>query len=463
MVKVSIISLGCPRNQLDSEVIAGSLKKRGFSICDAEDGVWACIVNTCAFIQSAREESIEKILEASRLKKEGKVKYLIVCGCLPQLYKERLADALHEADLVLGTADFPKIPDLLKNIGKLKARSVISPDPNYLYDEYSPRIAFTPPHYAYLKISEGCSNFCSYCIISRLRGAFRSRSINSILEEAKRLAKPGTLKEIDLIGQDTTLFGIDRYGKAMFAEMLRRLCGLKNGVRWIRIMYTHPAHYSDELISVIRGEKKICKYLDLPIQHISDDILKKMNRHVAKKDIIKLISVLRKAIPGLALRTSIIVGFPGETDKDFKELLEFVRCEKFERLGAFTYSREDGTRASRFENQIPQEVKSQRFDELMGLQQKISSGINRSFIGKTVDVLIDEKLPTTPNHSLRSGSGRAHNAPRSTLYEFIGRTQYDAPEIDGAVRVSGKNIKVGEFYKVLIKDSLEYDLVGDKV
>lgn len=444
MANVSIISLGCPRNQLDSEVIAGSLKKRGFHISNAEDGVEACVVNTCAFIQSAREESVEKILEAVKLKKEGKIKYLIVCGCLPQLYKEKLSDALREADLVLGTADFPKIPDLLKNIRKLKNRSIVSPSPNYLYDEYSPRTAFTPPHYAYLKISEGCSNFCSYCIISRLRGAFRSRSISSVLEEAKSLTSIGALKEIDLIGQDTTLFGIDRYGKAMLAEMLKRLCGLKNSVRWIRIMYTHPAHYSDELISVIRDEEKICKYLDLPIQHISDNILKKMNRHVAKKDIVKLIALLRKTIPGLALRTSIIVGFPGETEKDFKELLGFVRSTKFERLGAFIYSREDGTRASRFENQIPKKVKKERFDELMKLQQNISAGICKSLLGKTIDVLIDEK------NTAAQGA-------------FLGRTQYDAPEIDGTVHVSGKNIKVGELYKVLIKDSLEYDLIGEKI
>lgn len=444
MANISIISLGCPRNQLDSEIIAGSLKKCGFSISEAEDGAWACVINTCAFIQSAREESVEKILEAAQLKKEGKIKHLVICGCLPQLYKEKLADVLREADLVLGTSDFPKLPALLKNIGKAKNRSIISASPSYLYDEYSPRIASTPPHYAYLKISEGCSNFCSYCIISRLRGAFRSRSISSILEEAKRLARGGALKEIDLIGQDTTLFGIDRYGKAMLPEMLKRLCGLKNSVKWIRLMYTHPAHYSGELISVIRGEKKICKYLDLPVQHISDNILKKMNRHVTKRDIIKLVGVLRRTIPGLALRTSIIVGFPGETEKDFKELLEFVRRTKFERLGAFIYSREEGTRASRFENQIPEKVKNERLDELMKLQQKISAGINRSFIGKAVEVLIDEKLPATPGG-------------------FIGRTQYDAPEIDGAVYVSGKNIKVGEFYKVRIKDSVEYDLIGEKI
>lgn len=442
MAKVSIISLGCPRNQLDSEIIAGSLKKGGFAIVDPSEDADVCVINTCAFVQSAREESVEKILEAARLKKEGRIKRLVVCGCLPQLYKEKLASELVEADLIVGTSDFPGLPALLKTIDKPKARSVISSNPDYLYDERSSRITFTPPHYSYLKISEGCSNFCSYCIISRLRGSFRSRSIKSVIAEVKSLSKSGRLKEINIIGQDTTLFGIDRYGKIMLSGLLRDICALKNSVRWIRILYTHPAHYSDELISTLRDEEKICKYLDLPIQHISDKILKKMNRRVTRKDIVSLIKKLKANIPGLVLRTSIIAGFPGETEKDFKELLGFLRNTRFERLGAFIYSREEGTRASRFENQVPEKIKKERFDELMKLQQKISADINRSFIGRTVDVLIDEKLSAN---------------------EFMGRTRWDAPEIDGVVYVSGKNIKIGEICKVKIKDTLEYDLAGNKI
>ena len=410
-----------------------------------------CVVNTCAFIQSAREESVEKILEAAELKKNGRIEHLVICGCLPQLYKEKLIDELAEADLVIGTSDFPKLPGLLKRLtrrgGKASwnlTRSVISPDPDYLYDERSPRFTFTPPHYAYLKISEGCSNFCSYCIISRLRGKFRSRSIESVIEEEKRLARGGKLKELNLIGQDTTLFGIDRYGRIVFPELLRRMAALRNSVGWIRILYTHPAHYTDELISVIASEEKICKYLDLPIQHISPGILKRMNRRVTKKDIIRLIGKLRKNIPGLVLRTSIIAGFPGETKEDFKELLDFIRQMRFERLGVFIYSREEGTAAARFDKQIPEEVKRGRFDAIMKLQRKISADINKRFLGKIVEVLIDEKV--------KGENGK-----------FIGRTQGDAPEIDGEVYVSGEGIRVGQIYKVRIKDALEYDLAGDKV
>ena len=444
MTKVSIVSLGCPRNQLDSEIIAGSLKKGGFAIVDADEGADICVINTCAFIQSAREESIGKILAAAQLKKKGKIGHLVVCGCLPQLYKEKLADELAEADLIVGTSDFPRLPELLNGIQGLKTRSVISPIPDYLYDERSPRITFTPPHYAYLKISEGCSNFCSYCIISRLRGAFRSRSIKSVTDEMKILSRPGKLKELNLIGQDTTLFGIDRYGKIMFSELLREICALKNSVEWIRILYTHPAHYNDELISVIRKEERICKYLDLPIQHISDRVLKRMNRRVTRKDIIALIKKLRAKIPGLVLRTSIIVGFPGETEKDFKELVDFISDTKFEHLGAFTYSREERTRASRFDKQVPEDVKFRRLDELMMKQQAISAGINKKYLGKTVEVLIDE--------SLEGEKGK-----------FLGRTRGDAPEVDGVVYVSGKNIKIGDICRVKVKDTLQYDLAGEKI
>ncbi len=440
MVKVSIISLGCPRNQVDSEIIAGSLKKSGFRITGSADGADVCVINTCAFIQSAREESVESILEAVELKKKGRVGRIVVCGCLPQLYKEKLSASLGEADLILGTSDFPKLPGLLKDkvihrsSAPLRVRYSVLSKPDYLYDERSPRLISTPSHYAYLKISEGCSNFCSYCIISRLRGRFRSRSIKSVVEEVKRLSRPGKLKELILIGQDTTLFGKDRYGALSLDELLRKICALKNSIEWVRIMYTHPAHYTGELIRVISAEEKICKYLDLPIQHISDKILKAMNRCTAKKDIINLIEKLRKNIPGLVLRTSVITGFPGETEKDFNELFDFLRDTKFERLGAFTYSKEEGTPAARLDRQVPEEVKKERLDAVMKLQQKISASLNKALIDKTVDVLIDEK--------------------------FLGRTPGDAPEVDGGVYVSGKGVKVGQIRKVRITDALEYDLIG---
>lgn len=445
MKSFSILSLGCARNLVDSEVIAGSLKKLGLEM--ARDGERADIfvINTCAFIESARRESVDAVVEAVRAKAQGKIKTLVICGCLPQLYKKDIAKEISEADVILGSGDFPKLAECIKAFRKDgKTRSLISKDPGYLYDESSPRFKLTPKHYAYVKISEGCSNLCSYCIISRLRGAFRSRTIRSVAREVEALSKDGVLKEIDLIGQDTTLFGLDVYGTPALPELLRRLCGIKNSVKWIRILYTHPAHYTDELIAVIKDEPKICRYLDLPIQHISDNILKCMNRRTTRKDIVALIKKLRKNIPGLALRTSIIVGFPGESDGDFKELLNFIRRTRFERLGAFIYSKEDGTPASRLKGHVPDRIKKDRLDELMKAQQKITHSFNKSLIGKTLDVLIDE-------------------SPEGERDKFIGRTEADAPEIDCGVYVSGKNVKIGDFRKVRITDAVEYDLIGDAV
>ena len=444
MKTAGIISLGCSRNSVDSEVIAGHLKRLGMEILDPHQGPDICIVNTCAFIGSAREESVDSILEAVQMKKKGRIKRLVVCGCLPQMYKDKLAVEIPEVDLFLGTSDFPMISDFIDKLRKEKSYSRISRHPDYLYDERSPRILSTPRHYAYVKISEGCSNFCSYCVISRLRGTFRSRSIESVVEEVRRLSAPGHLREIDLIGQDTTIFGFDRYGKIVFPELLRRLARLKSGVKWIRILYTHPAHYSDELISVVKDEAKVCKYLDLPVQHISDSVLKAMNRRTTRKEITALIKKLKKNIPGLVLRTSVIVGFPGESEKDFKELLSFVRDTGFDRLGAFIYSKEEGTKAARLESHISEEAKKERFGILMDLQRGISENINRSFLGKRIKVLIDEKISSEAGRSL-------------------GRTQGDAPEIDGTVYVSGKSIKTGEFCSVKVRDALEYDLVGEVV
>lgn len=442
MLKVGIISLGCARNQVDSEVMLGSLEKSGFKIAGIEDNPDVCIVNTCAFLNSAREESIDSILDVSALKREGKIRFLVICGCLPQLYKERLAADLPEADIVLGTADFPKIAEFVKALRKgSKSCAAISRRPHYLYDENSPRYLLTPKHYTYVKISEGCSNFCSYCIISRLRGPFRSRSMDSVVKEVKKLSRGSSLKEINLIGQDTTLFGFDRYGKITLPELLKKICGLRNSARWIRILYTHPDHYTDELIATVRDEGKICKYLDLPVQHISDKILKMMNRKVTKKELMGLIDKLRRRIPGLALRTSVIVGFPGETEKDFNELLKFIRDTRFERLGAFIYSKEDGTRASRFGGHLGQKVKEERFDEVMKLQRKISRAINKSFIGKTIDVLIDEKIEGEKDR-------------------YAGRSQGDAPEVDGAVYVTGSSLSVGKFCRAKILGTMEYDLDG---
>ena len=441
---VGLVSLGCARNLVDSEVILGSLEKEGFVVSNGTKSVDICVINTCAFIGPAREESVDTVLEAGRLKREGRIKKLIVCGCLPQAYKKDLAKELPEVDLFVGTSDFPKIGELLKKLTGGKHAYAVSDSLDYLYNEKSPRFMLVPKHYAYVKISEGCSNFCSYCIISRLRGSFRSRTMISVVDEVKSLSSEGSLKEINLVGQDTTLFGLDIYGKKVFPELLSRLCSLKNGPEWVRILYTHPAHYTDSLIDIIRGNDKICKYLDLPIQHITDSILKRMNRRTTKDELVRLIARLKDDIPGITLRTSIIVGFPGETDKDFKELINFVKDTEFDRLGAFLYSEEEGTAASRMKNKVPDKVSRERLDELMKLQRAISSRRNRRFLGKRVRVLIDEK-PDSPGGS------------------FFGRTEADAPETDGGVYVSGKNIKVGNFYDVNITDTLEYDLVGDAI
>lgn len=441
MHKVGIVSLGCPRNLVDSEIMIGSLKKEGYVIADeVGEGVDVFIINTCSFVKSAREESIDTILEAGQLKKEGKIKHIIIAGCLPQAYSETLLKNLPEADALVGTGDFARIGEIVRSVLGGKQCSSVSRIPDFLYDENSPRFALTPCHYAYVKISEGCDNLCSYCIISRLRGRFRSRAVSSVIKEIQSLSASGALKEIDIIGQDTTLFGIDLYGKSVLPQLLSSITGLNNSAEWIRILYTHPAHYSDELISAMSDNPKICKYLDIPIQHINDGVLKKMNRHTTKKEIIDLIERIRKGIPGIALRTSIIVGFPGETEKAFKELLDFLKEVRFEKLGAFIYSREEGSRAYKFRPQIPEAVKQQRFDAVMRTQQAISADINRSFLGKTVKVLIDEKLEGD---------------------RYFGRTEFDAPEVDGGVYINGPKIRVGEFYKVKIKDTLEYDLVGE--
>lgn len=444
MPKAAVISLGCPRNLVDSEVVSGSLKELGYTISsDPAKGADLCVINTCAFISSAREESVDAILEAASLKKSGRIKKIVVCGCLPQMYDSDLIDEMPEIDLMLGTSDIPRIKYFLNMLrsGRAFCRSNVSGKLDYIYSDSSPRSVMTPRHYAYVKIAEGCSNVCSYCVIPKLRGSFRSRGIGSVVKEVKDISGDGSLKEVMLIGQDTTLFGKDRHGRSELAKLIKRLDGLDTSVEWFRLLYTHPAHYNEEMISAMRASSRFCRYLDLPIQHASDRILKAMNRRVTKKDISSLIDRLRIAMPEISLRTSIIVGFPGETDREFREVLDFVRQVRFERLGAFKYSKEDGTKAASMKGQVPEKIKKERLDELMRLQKKISASILSGRIGKTLKVLIDEKEGGV----------------------FVGRTEYDAPEIDGCVYVSGKGIKAGRFCDVRITGSMEYDLIGKAV
>jgi ribosomal protein S12 methylthiotransferase len=438
--KIFLISLGCPRNLVDSETLVGKLKKKGFRVFHEFKEHSVAIVNTCGFIEDAKSESIDLILQMAELRKKGRIARLIVTGCLSQRYSEYLMNEIGEIDGVFGSSSFTGIPEYMDSILSGKRVIVIDKKPRFLYDHATPRFIMTPRHSVYIKIQEGCRNFCSYCVIPKIRGPFRSRSMGSVLKEITSLKESGA-REINLIGQDTTLFGVDRYKRPRLAGLLRKASRvMKSG--WVRLLYTHPAHYNQELIGVIRNEPSVCKYLDLPIQHISDKILRKMNRHVTRKDIVSLIARLRKNIPGLAIRTSLIVGFPGETDRDFSELENFIKEAKFERLGVFIYSREEDTRAHGFAGHVPQKEKAQRFDRIMEAQREISGENNKAYLGKTVRVLIDLKDRNRPG-------------------QYMGRTQHDAPEVDGLVYVKSRRaLRKGDFVNVTIEDTLEYDLVG---
>lgn len=442
MPKVGMLSLGCPRNLVDSEVMLGLLERAGYELSEEVVDSDIAIINTCAFIRQAEEESIDAILQLGQLKKERRIKALIVTGCLPQRYKETKLDlSLREVDALVGSGDHPKIVEICRRVLNGERAFEVT-FPKFIYDHSTPRSFITPPHFAYVKVAEGCDHHCSYCIIAKLRGRYRSRSIDSILKEARSLSQR-RVKEINLISQDTTSYGRDLYGRNRLPELLEGLADLSS-IRWIRLLYTHPAKFSDELIKTIATSPNICKYIDLPLQHINDRILAEMGRSITKEDILNLIDRLRSGIPDLALRTTFIVGFPGETEEEFEELLGFMGQIRFERLGIFTYSREEGTPAYSFSNQIPQKVKERRFDEAMKLQQDISKEQNLSLLGRVVEVLVDERDPNDPDL-------------------FLARTARDAPEVDGQVFVQSKNAKVGEFLKVRITDTLEYDLVGEGI
>ncbi len=411
--KIGILSLGCPRNLVDSENTIGRLNLKGYAIVDMAQADIA-IVNTCAFIEEAKRESIDAILDLVELKKSGKLKKILVYGCMPQRYQERLRRELPQVDAFVGRVSL-----------------------NHQLKRYP----ITPAHYAYLKICEGCINKCSYCIIPKIKGRFNSLDIDSILKEVS-VFNQERVSEINIIGQDITGYGADLYGRPDLAGLLNKIVKEARDIGWIRLLYLYPSRLSDELLRVIRDQEKICKYIDIPIQHINGRILKLMGRKTETSDILKLMDKIRKDIPQAGLRTSIIVGFPSETDKEFKELLKFIEEVKFERLGAFIYSREEGTAAYTFRKQIPQRVKRERFDRIMSTQQRISVQVNKRFLGQVLDVLIEEKQKDY----------------------YLGRTQYDAPEVDGLVYVSSKKtLRPGEFVKVKVTDTLEYDLAGEAI
>ena len=410
---IGILSLGCPRNLVDSEEILGRLDLKGYRIVDMDKADIA-IVNTCAFIEEANQESIDAILDLLDLKKEGKLKKVIVYGCLSQRYKDDLRKELPQIDAF---------------IGKLSLNHSLK------------RFPITPRHFVYLKICEGCVNNCSFCIIPKIKGKFTSLDSGSILKKTEEFNK-AKVSEINIIGQDITGYGLDICGKTKLAEVVKLICDTAKNAGWVRLLYLNPERIDDALLELIRDTPKICKYIDLPVQHINSRILKLMNRNTSRLDLLRLIKKIRKVIPGVALRTSIIAGFPSETEAEFKELLEFIKEARFERLGAFLYSREEGTAAYNIEKQIPKKIKLERFKRIMSLQQEVSKSINQDLLGRTITVLIDEKQK----------------------YQYLGRTQYDAPEVDGVVYVNSKAVlRPGEFIQVKITDTLEYDLVGEKL
>jgi ribosomal protein S12 methylthiotransferase len=437
---VYIVSLGCPRNLVDTEVLAGKLKEKGFRIGFEAKERSVAIVNTCGFIEDAKEESIEVILKLAELKKRGTLDALIVTGCLSQRYPKDLTREIPEIDAVFGSSTFAEIPEYIDTILGHGGVARIETTPSFLYNHTMPRTILTPRHTAYVKIQEGCKNRCSYCVIPIIRGPYRSRSMHSVTSEITELRR-NQVQEINIIGQDTTLYGIDRYKVPSLAKLLRNASRIMKN-RWVRLLYTHPAHFTDELVRTLRDMPSLCKYADVPVQHIHDSILKRMNRHVTKRQILRLLETLRKNIPNLAIRTSIIVGFPGESETHFKELESFIQTARFERLGVFVYSKEEGTHASRYPGQIPEKEKSNRFRHIMKIQQGVSEELNRAFIGRTVKVLIEEKVKGVPG-------------------QYIGRTEHDAPEVDGLVHVKSRaKRRAGDFVDVLIEDAMEYDLSG---
>jgi ribosomal protein S12 methylthiotransferase len=431
--KIGMISLGCPKNQVDAEQMLGILSGSGFEITPDQHEADIIVVNTCGFIESAKEESIEAILDAGNMKERGRCAKVIIAGCLAQRYKEDLMKELPEADAVIGTGEISRIGEICKQALNGKEHIVEVSSPAMVYD--LPRVSTTPAHYRYLKIAEGCSNRCSYCAIPIIRGNFSSRPAASILGEARRLVDEGA-KELILLAQDSTAYRDEGTDLAKLLTSLARI----QGIGWVRLMYAYPGRISSELMAVLAGEEKVCKYLDIPIQHFDDKVLTAMNRRGTSEDIRNTIIQLRKRVPGIALRSSLIVGFPGETEAAFKRLLAFVKETEFEHLGVFTYSPEEGTAAHDFSPAVPRETAMDRYARIMKAQAKISMKKNRALIGSTQHVLVDgmEDMALT------------------------GRLQTQAPEIDGMVYLSEIEAVPGEFVDVRITDATEYDLMGTR-
>ena len=438
-MNILFVSLGCDKNLVDTEVMLGLLASRGHQMVDSEEIADVIVINTCCFIHDAKEESIQTILEMAEYKKAGSCKALIVTGCLAQRYKQEIIDEIEEVDAVLGTTSYDKIVEAIDE-ALAGHTSVEMTDIDALPLVESKRLVTTGGHFAYLKIAEGCDKHCTYCIIPKIRGNFRSVPIERLLKEAEDLVAQG-VKEIILVAQETTLYGKDLYGEKSLHKLLRELCKI-SGLRWIRILYCYPEEITDELIQVIKEEDKICNYLDLPIQHASDGILKRMGRRTSKEQLVEIIGKLRKEIPDIAIRTTLITGFPGETQEQHEELMEFVDEMEFDRLGVFTYSPEEDTPAAVMPDQIPEDVKEDRQAELMELQQDISAELGERRIGQELLVMIEGKVADED--------------------AYVGRSQADAPGVDGYVFVNTPETLVsGDFVRVKITGALEYDLIGE--
>jgi len=413
--KVGVVNLGCARNLVDAQMMLGRLKKNGHRIVDVNQAE-TVIVNTCSFIEDARKESVDTILELLELKKQGKIKKVIVAGCLAQRYGQDLAKEFKDVDAFVGT-------------------------PTLSRDENPQQLQLTPKHFAYVKICESCFNACSFCAIPKIKGKFISRTIESVVKEVVGLDAAG-VKEINIIGQDITAYGMDIYRRKALAELLKELVKVTKNIQWIRLLYAFPAHVTEELITTIAAHEKICSYIDMPLQHISDHILQKQNRNITTRQTYDLIYNIRKVVPDGFIRTTYIVGLPGESEKDFQELREFNSKMRFERVGVFVYSKEDGTIAADMKDQVPEKVKKERLKLLMSDQQEISKEIQQAFVGRQLKVLIEEK-------------------EKDSQDTYIGRSQYDAPDVDGIVYVrSSKLLKPGDFVGVNITDAYEYDLAG---
>ncbi len=439
-VKVGMVSLGCSKNQVDSEIMLSLIKKAGYELCTDAGLCDVVIVNTCGFILDAKRESIENILEFCTLKKEGRIKVVVVTGCLAERYKDEISNEIPEADVILGIGSEKDIVSAIEKALNGETVREFDDKKNLLLN--GDRIISNLPFYAYLKISDGCDNCCTYCAIPSIRGRFHSRTIEDIVSEAEKFAQNG-VKELVVVAQDTTRYGEDIYGEGKLPELLNRLCEI-DGVKWIRLLYCYPERIDDKLIETVKTQEKIVKYFDIPIQHISDNILSLMNRKSSESSIKKLMKKIRQEIPGVVLRTTLIAGFPGETKKDFAKLCEFVKDTNFERLGCFAYSPEEGTPAAGFDNQIDEDVKKHRAEVIMDQQYLSAEKFNRKMVGKEIEVVVEgfDKYATC----------------------YFGRSYADAPDIDPKVFFSSKKgLSTGDFVKVHIDDYMEYDLLGTMV